>query len=71
MQNFGTLRQFLNLPPLSPQICDSAGVGGIPDFLLLIGILIFVLLRSPCKNLEPYGNPFWDFSNGGEKKINT
>jgi hypothetical protein len=25
MQNFGTLQQFLNLPPLSPQICDSAG----------------------------------------------
>ena len=24
----GTLQQFLNLPPLSPQICDSAGVGG-------------------------------------------
>ena len=22
----------------------------------------------PCKILEPYDNPFWDFSNGGEKK---
>ena len=24
MHNFGTLRQFLNSPPLSPHICDSA-----------------------------------------------
>jgi hypothetical protein len=23
-----------------------------------------MLLRSPCKNLKPYDNPFWDFSNG-------
>ena len=27
-----------------------------------------MLLRSPCKNLEPYDNPFWGFSNGGNKK---
>jgi hypothetical protein len=64
MKNFGTLRQFLNLPPLSPQICHSAGGRGVPDF--------FLLLRIPCKNLKPCDNPFWDFSNGGEsKKINT
>ena len=28
------------------------GVGGVPKFLLFIGILIFLLLRSPCKILD-------------------
>jgi hypothetical protein len=56
MQNLGTLRQFLNLPPLSPQICDSAGGRGGPRLFFLIGILIFLLLRSPCKIWEPYDN---------------
>ena len=42
--------------------------GGPRPFLLLIGILIFMLLRSPCKNLKPYDYTFWDFSNGGKKK---
>ena len=65
MQNFGTLRKKFNLPPFFPQICDSAGVGGVPDFFV-IGILTFLLLRSPCKNLEPYDNSFWDFNNGGK-----
>ena len=36
--------------------------------IFLIGILIFLLLRSPCKISEPYDNPFWYFSNGGERK---
>jgi hypothetical protein len=27
-----------------------------------------MLLRSPCKNLKPYDNPFCDFSIGGAKK---
>jgi hypothetical protein len=27
-----------------------------------------LLLRSPCKNLESYDNPFWGFSNGGKNK---
>ena len=27
----------------------------------LIGILIFMLLRSPCKDLKPYDNPFSGF----------
>ena len=30
-----------------------------------------MLLRSPCKNLKPYDNPFCDFSNGGAKKKNN
>ena len=43
------------------------GVGGVPEFFF-IGILLFLLLRSSCKNLEPYDNPFWGFSNGGNNK---
>jgi hypothetical protein len=43
------------------------GVGGAPE-IFFIRILLFLLLRSPCKNLEPYDNPFWGFSNGGNKK---
>jgi hypothetical protein len=33
----------------------------------VIGILMYMLLRSPCKNLKSYENPFWCFSNGGKK----
>jgi hypothetical protein len=32
-----------------------------------VGILIFLLVRS--KFLEPYNNPFWDFSNSGKSGI--
>jgi hypothetical protein len=32
-----------------------------------VGILLLLLVRSPCKILEPYDNPFWDLSNGGER----
>ena len=41
------------------------GVRGVPIFFL-IGILIFLLFRSPCKISEPYDTPFFDLSNGGE-----
>ena len=27
-----------------------------------------MLLWSPCKNLKPYDNPFWDLNNGGKKE---
>ena len=37
------------------------GVGGDPDFLLLIGILTFLPIKSPYKILEPYDSPFWGF----------
>jgi hypothetical protein len=37
-------------------------------FLFLIGIIIFLLVRRPCKILEPYDNPFWDCNNRGKKK---
>jgi hypothetical protein len=36
----------------------------------LIGILIFVLVRSPCKNLESFDHPFWVLVTAEEKKIN-
>ena len=45
--------------------------------MLLIGILIFLVVRGPYKISEPYDNPFCEFSNGGakkkkkKKKINT
>jgi hypothetical protein len=34
----------------------------------LIGILIFLVVRSPCKIWEPYDNPFWKNSDGGGEK---
>jgi hypothetical protein len=27
-----------------------------------------MLLRSPCKNLKPYDNPFWGFEQRYEEK---
>jgi hypothetical protein len=33
-----------------------------------MGILIFLLLRSPCKKLKPYNNPFWGFEQGYQEK---
>jgi hypothetical protein len=35
-----------------------------PEFL-------FILVRSPCKNLNSYDNPFWDFSNGGNNNTKS
>ena len=43
--------------------------GGGPQ-IFFMGILIFLLFRSPRKILEPYNSPFWDFSNGDDKKKN-
>ena len=37
---FGTLGQLFKVPPLSAQICHSAGVGGSPIYFG-IGILIY------------------------------
>ena len=56
------------LTPLSAQKCHSLGGGGGPQIFFLIGIIIFLLIRSPGKILETYDNPFGDFSNGGKKK---
>ena len=73
IRSFRILGQLLKLPPLSAQKCHSAGIGGGPQFLLFIGILIFLLLRNPCKISEPYDNPFWGFEQRRreKKKINS
>ena len=43
---------------------------GSPIFYL-VGILIFLLLRTPCQISEHYDNPFWVKSNSaGRKKKN-
>ena len=43
------------------------GEGGSPNFFL-IGIIQFLLLGSPCKNLKSYDNPFWGKRYGGNNK---
>jgi hypothetical protein len=35
-------------------------VRGGPHIFLWVGILIFLLLRSPFKIEKPYDNPFWE-----------
>jgi hypothetical protein len=47
---------FWNYPPLSAQLSHSRGG---PRIFFLIGILIFLLVRSPCKISKPYNNPYW------------
>ena len=46
------------------------GVGGLPPTHRhsLIGILIFLFIRSLGKISEPYDNPFREKSNIGERK---
>ena len=36
--------------------------------LIFIGILLFWLLRNPCKKLKSYVVPLLGFSNGGNKR---
>ena len=41
-------------------------------FFVLVGILLFLWLKSPCKNSEPYDNPFWAKKvRGREEKKNN
>ena len=55
-------------PLFRPKMPQCGGVGWVSEFVLLIGILIFLLLRSPRKILEPYDNPFWDFRYSVERE---
>ena len=48
---FWNPRKLLKIPPFSAQKCHSAGGRGGPRLFLLNGILILILLRSPCKNV--------------------
>jgi hypothetical protein len=41
---------------------------GLSVYRNFIGILLFLLLRSPCKNVKPYNNPFGGNKNKREKK---
>ena len=47
--------------PLIPMGVLTPGSAHVSAELPLIGILIFMLLRSPCKNVKPYNNLFWGF----------
>jgi hypothetical protein len=38
----------------------GGGGGGVPEFVCFVGILILLLLRSPCKIAKPYDNPFFE-----------
>ena len=58
--SFGTLVQLFKIPPFSAQKLHSAGGRGESPQFFLVGILIFLLLRSPCKISKPYNNPFWE-----------
>jgi hypothetical protein len=58
--SFGTLGQLLKIAPSATQNLPSAN--------FLIGILIFLLVKSPCKISYPYDNPFWEKSKRGGKK---
>ena len=42
-----------------------------PQIFFFIRFLIFLLLRSPGKNLKSYDNPFWGKSNGGSNTNST
>jgi hypothetical protein len=55
---------FENTPLVPP---NMRGLGG-SLILFWIGILIFLLVRSPCIISKPDDNPFWDFRNGGKKR---
>ena len=47
------------ISPFSDQNRVNSGGRGSPRNLFMIGIFLLMLLRSPCKNLEPHDKPFW------------
>ena len=56
-------QKWTTFSPLSGQNSYIQGARGGPQNLIFIGILLFLLLRNPCKNLKSYDNPFWGKSN--------
>ena len=57
-------------PFCSPKMTLFRGVGGSPKFFSLIGILIFLWVRRPCKISNSYDMPFCGFRYHGNKKNN-
>jgi hypothetical protein len=49
------LGNFSKYPPFPPKNRIVRGIGG-SSMIFLVGLLIFWLLRSPCKISEPYNN---------------
>jgi hypothetical protein len=47
---------------------QCGGERGSQKNFSLIGILKFMLFRSPYKDLKPYNNPFWDFITTARRK---
>jgi hypothetical protein len=73
ISGFESLGQLFKIPPLSAKKSHSAGGRGVPD-LFWVGIITFLLLRSPCKISKPYDNPSGRISNEpgrGERETNA
>ena len=69
MQSFKFLRYVvIGFSPFSGQNRVILGGRGGPRNFFFIGILLFLLLRSPCKVSNSYDMPLLGFSNGGNKK---
>ena len=67
-------RIYLKLADFPVKIGLNGGLGGGPQIFFSIGIIVFMLLGSPRKNLEPYDKPFWNiFENSpfsGQNRVN-
>ena len=67
-------RIYLKYADIPVKIGLNGGQGGSPIFFLLMGILLFMSLGSPRKNLEPYDLPFLNiFENSpfyGQNRVN-
>jgi hypothetical protein len=66
--SFGTLRQLFKIPPFSAPKLHSAGGRGGPQIIFWVGILIFLLFRSPCKISNPTITPSGRISNEPEER---
>ena len=60
-------QKWTTFSPLSGQDSYIGGGGGGPRNFIFSGILLFLLLRNPCKNLKSYDNPFWKNSDEGRE----
>ena len=65
MQRFRTLSPLPSLVRPKRAYCRARGC---PRNIFLVGILIFLLLGSPCQISKPYDNPFWEKVTVPERK---